>query len=354
MPTSSSSAAVADGRLPLLQVQGVRVYLAPDPRSEANLPVYPLREELALPETLDAGPVEARAVLGEQGLTGVANAVRGVFMVATSGDRSSPVLYAPNASTPYVLVPSVQMPLSSLRSGPLGPRSIADDRHRVVFHRPAAVVILDARDGSVIEVPVPDPTIAAAGWARDGRTVVARGRDAGWLIDPENYGVRRAENAVSPDWSDLVDSGGATVLRTFSGEGELTGTKDLRGPPLVPHGTSVSNTEGWVSTGAWLPETYQRAVQRSQGLMAAQGDLPPIPRVLAATEGPLVPAQCYRALGWGPSAVVFLESRSERAGFQGTVRRVLAWDVTRARLWRVADIGPASLMLGDFTGSFAI
>jgi hypothetical protein len=88
--------------------------------------------------------------------------------------------------------------------------------------------------------------------------------------------------------------------------------------------------------------------------MAAQGDLPPIPRVLAATEGPLVPAQCYRALGWGPSAVVFLESRSERAGFQGTVRRVLAWDVTRARLWRVADIGPASLMLGDFTGSFAI
>lgn len=354
VPTSSSSAAVADGRLPLLQVQGVRVYLAPDPRSEANLPVYPLREELALPETLAAGPVEARAVLGEQGLTGVANAVRGVFMVATSGDRSSPVLYAPNASTPYVLVRSVQMPLSSLRSGPLGPRSIADDRHRVVFHRPAAVVILDARDGSVIEVPVPDPTIAAAGWARDGRTVVARGRDAGWLIDPENYGVRRAENAVSPDWSDLVDSGGATVLRTFSGEGELTGTKDLRGPPLVPHGTSVSNTEGWVSTGAWLPETYQRAVQRSQGLMAAQGDLPPIPRVLAATEGPLVPAQCYRALGWGPSAVVFLESRSERAGFQGTVRRVLAWDVTRARLWRVADIGPASLMLGDFTGSFAI
>ncbi|GAA4399877.1 hypothetical protein GCM10023153_26560 [Ornithinibacter aureus] len=353
-PTPSPSAAVADGRLPLLTVQGVRVYLAPDPRSEANLPEYPLREELAFPQVLGAGPVGERAVLGEQGLTGVSTGVRGVFMVATSEDRSSPVLYAPNAPTPYVLVPSVRMPLASLRSGPLGPRSIDDDRHRVVFHRPAAVVILDARDGSVIEVPVPDPTIAAAGWARDGRTVVARGRDTGWLIDPESYGVRRAENAVSPDWSDLVDSGGATVLRTFSGEGELTGTKDLRGPPIVPHSTSVSTTEGWVSTGAWLPETYQREVQRSQGLMAAQGDLPPIPRVLAATEGPLVPAQCYRALGWGPSAVVFLEARSQRPGFQGAVRRVLAWDVTRARLWRVADIAPASLMDGDFTGFFAI
>ena len=40
------------------------------------------------------------------------------------------VLYAPNAPTPYVLVPSVRMPLASLRSGPLGPRSIDDDRHR--------------------------------------------------------------------------------------------------------------------------------------------------------------------------------------------------------------------------------
>ena len=88
----------------------MRVYLAPDPRSEANLPEYPLREELAFPQVLGAGPVGERAVLGEQGLTGVSTGVRGVFMVATSEDRSSPVLYAPNAPTPYVLVPSVRMP----------------------------------------------------------------------------------------------------------------------------------------------------------------------------------------------------------------------------------------------------
>jgi len=223
-----------------------------------------------------------------------------------------------------------------------------------VLHRPAGVVVVDARDGSMLEIPVPDPTLVVAGFARDGQTIVARGRDAGWVIDPRTAQVRRSEDAVSPDWSDLVDSGGAAVLRTFSGQGEITGSKDLRGPPVVPHSTSVANTEGWVSTGAFLPETYQREIERSQGLVAAQGDLPPVPRILAATEGPLVPAQCYRAMGWGPAAVVFFESRSQRPGFQGTVRRLLAWDVLRARLWRVADIEPAGVREGEFTGSYAI
>ncbi|HSF98756.1 MAG TPA: hypothetical protein VLA55_08700 [Ornithinibacter sp.] len=354
VPTPTLSTAVADGRLPLLEIQGARVYLAPDPRSEGRLPVYPLLDELAMPVNFGPGDRARRAVMGEAGLDGVAQAVRAVFMVATDRAGSSPVLYAPGAATPHVLVPQVRVPQTFGRPGPLGPRAISDDRHRIVLHRPAGVVVLDARDGSVIEVPVPDPTLLFAGWARDGQTIVARGRDAGWVINPRSADVQRSASAVSPDWSDLADSGGAAVLRTFSGRGEITGTKDLRGPPVVPHSVSVANTEGWVGSGAFLPETYQREIERSQGFVAAQGDLPPVPRVLAATEGPLVPAQCYRALGWGPAAVVFFESRSQRPGFQGTVRRVLAWDVLRARLWRVADIEPAGVRVGDFTGSYAI
>lgn len=354
VPTSTLSTGVADGRLPLLEIQGARVYLAPDPRTEGRLPVYPLLEELAFPVNFGPGDPARRAVMGEGGLSGVSQAVRSVFMVAVDGERSSLVIYAPGAPTPHVLVPQVRVRQPFGRSGPLGPRAISDDRHRIVLHRPAGVVVVDARDGSMLELPVPDPTLVVAGWARDGQSIVARGRDAGWVIDPRTAQARRSDDAVSPDWSDLVDAGGAAVLRTFSGQGEITGTKDLRGPPVVPHSSSVANTEGWVSTGAFLPETYQREVERSQGLVAAQGDLPPVPRVLAATEGPLVPAQCYRALGWGPAAVVFFESRSQRAGFQGTVRRVLAWDVLRARLWRVADIEPAGSGVGDFTGSYAI
>lgn len=354
VPTSTLSTGVADGRLPLLEIQGARVYLAPDPRSEGRLPVYPLLDELALPATLGPGGPSRWEVLGDAGVTGVPQAVRAVFMVGTEDGRSAPVVHAPGAATPYVLFPDVRLPRAFGRSGPLGARAISDDRHRVVFHRPAGVLVLDARDGSTLEVPVPDPTLVVAGWARDGRTVVARGRDSGWVIDPQTAGVRRSEAAVSPDWSDLVDAGGAAVLRTFSGGGEITGSKDLRGPPVVPHSPSVANTEGWVSTGAFLPETYQRELERSQGLVAAQGDLPPVPRVLAATEGPLVPAQCYRALAWAPAGVVLFESRSQRPGFQGTVRRVLAWDVLRARLWRVSDIDRAGSGVDDFTGSYAI
>ncbi|HWS57796.1 MAG TPA: hypothetical protein VN257_04595, partial [Actinotalea sp.] len=288
------------------------------------------------------------------GLAGVAEAIRAVYLVGSGQGWCSPVLYAPRAADPWVLTASVRVPQTFGRPGPAGTRAIADDRHRVVLHRPAGVVVLDARDGSVVEVPVPDPTLTVAGWARDGQSVVARGRDAGWLIDPGTAQVRRSGGAVGPDWSDLVDAGGAAVLRTFSGAGEITGSKDLRGPPLVPHSPSVANTEGWVGAGAFLPGTYQREVERSQGLVVAQGDLPPVPRVLAATEGPLVPAQCYRALAWAPVGVVLFESRSQRPGFQGTVRRVLAWDVTRARLWRVADIDPAGAGVGEFTGSYAI
>ena len=57
---------------------------------------------------------------------------------------------------------------------------------------------------------------------------------------------------------------------------------------------------------------------------------------------------------WGPQDTLLMESRSERPGFQGTVRRVLAWDVIGARLWQVADVDPAGSGVGDFSGRFAL
>ena len=207
---------------------------------------------------------------------------------------------------------------------------------------PAGSLVLDARDGAVVTVEVPDPTLSLAGWARDRTLVVARGRDYGWLIDPRTGELRKGRSAVNPDWADLAQGDAGAELRTFSGTGELTGIRLLLGAPVVPNTTSVSNTEGWVAGGAFLPGAYQRAVERTQGLVAVHSDLPPKPRVLAATTGPLVPKGAYRALAWGPRDVVLFESRSERAGFQGMVRRVLAWDVNEGLLYQVADVDRAA------------
>ena len=64
--------------------------------------------------------------------------------------------------------------------------------------------MLDARDGTVVTIEVPDPTLLMAGWARDRTTVVARGRFDGWLIDSRTHAVRPATAAVNPDWADLA------------------------------------------------------------------------------------------------------------------------------------------------------
>ena len=350
-PTAVPATVAADGTLPTAQVEGVTLYLAPDPPAEALLPRYPDAARLAIPRHLGPAATAIRAELGPG--AGVAEPLRAVYLVVAEGGGHRPVFFAPQA--PFqVEVAGVRVSQAQGGQSALGPRSVSDDRHRVVIPQPGRVVVLDARDGSVLEVEVPDPTLSLAGWARDRTTIVARGRDDGWLIDPATRSVRRSTRAVNPDWADLAQGEGSALLRTFDGSGELTSSEALLGPPVVPSTASVSNTEGWVVGGAFLPGAYQRAVDRSQGLVAVHSDLLPNPRVLAATEGPLVPKGAYRALGWGPRDVVLFESRSERAGFQGMVRRVLAWDVNDGRLFQVADVDRASSTVGEFSGTYTL
>ena len=351
-PRPSVTATVAaNGRMPTARVDGVTVYLAPDPPDEALLPRYPDAERLQIPRHLGPADMAIRAELGPGG--GVAEPLRAVFLVVAEGGGYHPVLFAPDA--PFqVEVPAMRVNQWEGVQSALGPRSISDDRHRVVIPQPGRVVVLDARDGSMVSVEVPDPTLSLAGWARDRTIIVARGRDDGWLINARTRAVTRAENAVAPDWADLAQDGGGGQLRSFSGGGELTGVEPLLGAPVVPNTASVSNTEGWVVGGAFLPGAYQATVERSQGLVAVHSDLPPTPRVLAASTGPLVPKGSYRALGWGPRDVVLFESRSERAGFQGMVRRVLAWDVNEGLLYQVADVDRAAAAPGEFSGTYTL
>ena len=342
------------GRLESVLVDGIPVFLAPDPENEARLPRYPDAGALAIPRHLGPGDAASRAVVGVDGVRGVPQRIRAVFLVVAEDGRRSPVVHVPQASPPHVLFPEVRVYEWPGTTSVLGPRSIADDRHRVALPQPGRLVVLDARDGSLTEIEVPDPTLASAGWSHDGMTVVARGRDAGWLVNPATGAVRKASGPVEPDWFDLADVGGSTGLRSFSGMGELTGSRPLPGQPVVPIGASVANLEGWVARSAYLPGAYQDQVLRTQGLVVVQGDQRPTPRVLAATTSVLVPKGAYRVLTWGPQDTLLMESRSERPGFQGTVRRVLAWDVIGARLWQVADVDPAGSGVGDFSGRFAL
>jgi hypothetical protein len=352
-PTATARVA-ANGRMPTAKVDGVTVFLAPSPPDEALLPRYPEAVRLQIPRHIGPADPAIRAELGAGG--GVAGPLRAVYLVVSTGGGYHPVFFAPDA--PFqVEVPTVRIALWEGVQSLLGPRSISDDRHRVVIPQPGRVVVLDARNGSATSIEVPDPTLTLAGWARDRSTVVARGRDDGWLVVPTTGAVTRAARAVNPDWADLSQGeggAGGAWLRTFSGSGLLTGTEPLLGPPVVPNTASVSNTEGWVAGGAFLPGAYQRALDRSQGLVAVQSDLPPNPRVLAAATGPLVPKASYRALGWGPQDVVLFESRSERAGFQGMVRRVLAWDVNEGLLYQVADVDRAAAAPGEFSGTYTL
>ena len=354
-PSATVRATVAaDGQLPTAQVEGVTVYLAPDPPDEAFLPRYPDAARLKIPRHLGPADPTIRAELGPGG--GVTEPLRAAFLVVAEGGGHHLVLFAPDA--PFqVEVPGLRVDQAAGNgvNAVLGPRSISDDRHRLVLPQPGRVVVLDVRDGTVVTIEVPDPTLLMAGWARDRTTVVARGRFDGWLIDSRTHAVRPATAAVNPDWADLAQGDREPAqLRTFSGSGELTGGRALLGAAVVPDTASVSNTEGWVAGGVFLPGAYQSAIGRSQGLVAVHSDLPPTPRVLAATPGPLVPAGAYRALTWAPRDVVLFESRSERAGFQGLVRRVLAWDVNEGVLYQVADVDRAATTPGEFSGTYAL
>ncbi|HET6968341.1 MAG TPA: hypothetical protein VFI44_08700, partial [Ornithinibacter sp.] len=113
-------------------------------------------------------------------------------------------------------------------------------------------------------------------------------------------------------------------------------------------------TEGWGSAHASLGPTFVGATSRSQGLVAVQGDLRPVPRVLAASRTPGVPKGAYRPLLWGPRDVVLLESRSYQGLSGSPTLRLLAWDVIEGSLVRVGEVGPVRATGDGFTGAYAL
>lgn len=349
-------------RLRTADVGGVTVDLAPEPGEETALVPYRDAATLGLGSTIGFDDALRLPKLGpEAGRTGNTASVRAVLLAWSPGAEGLlPVLHLPRAEggLEYLACSGVQLvradPTQTGQGIVLHPRAVRDDRLAVVLPQPGEVVVLDARDGTSLRIPVPDSTIHLAGWAKDNRTVVARGTDRTWLVDTVERTTTPALVPAGAGWVDLVTVDGVTELRTFSAAGVSTGTRSLRGPVIEVDGETVGNTEAWASAHASLGQTYVGAVGRTQGLVAVQADLRPTPRVLAATRSPAVPKGCYRPLAWGPQDVVVLESRSFAGLTSRPTLRLLAWDVIGGGLSYVGEVGPVAATAGGFTGSYAL
>lgn len=360
---TATGAPIAPQRLTSADVGGVSVVLAPEPGDETVLPRYAGAEALALGRQIgfeDAGPL---AKLGPTtGLMRQDAAVRAVLLAWTPGAEGLVVvLHTPGGGDgrQYLVCSGVPLvradPTETGQGMLLHPRTVRDDRRAVVVPQPGEVVVLDARTGTAQRIAVPDPGLFATGWAKDNRTVVARGAKGTWLVDTTSGSVQRATAPVGAGWLDLVTTDdGVTTLRSFAASGRLTDSRPLRAPAIEVTGETIGNTEGWASAHAYLGQTFAGAVARSQGLLAVQGDLRPTPRVLAATRTPGVPKGAYRPLTWGPQDVVVLESRSYQGLSDTPTMRLLAWNVIDGTLALVGEVGPVRMVGYGFTGAFAL
>ena len=361
--SATPSTPTTPSRLANAVVGGATVDLAPDPGSEALLAPYPAAESMGMPPRL--GFAESRLV---PALNPIAArrvnfaSVRAVLLAAIGepGGSVTPVIHTPRGPDPYLALNRVVLRPTSGPDGDSGdlldPRTISDDRRRLVFPQPGAVVVADAREGTSATFEVPDEFLTHAGWAKDGSTVVAWGGERSWTVDVVSGKVVEVEpGPARPGWVDLhTGRDGTTSLRSFSGAGRFTGSRPLRGAPISVFGSTVSNTEAFAAASTFLGQTYIGATTRHQGLVAAQGDLRPVPRVLAASTDPAVPRGAFRPLVWGPKDVILLESRSFPTGAGAPVIRVLAWDVIGGTLTRVSEVGPVRRADGGFTGSYVL
>ncbi len=316
-------------------LDGVTVLLAPSPAQEARLPLAPERELLAVPDPLGPGdPGDAENLPS----AGVAAPVLALYLVRTQRSGLSPVVQTPAAdggSGKWVLPVSVGVSEDPGGTA-IGPRTISDGRRWLVLHSPGRLVVFEVSTGTWTVLQVRDPTLRVSGWSPGGRLVVARGRDHEWVADPLRGSVERADQPVYPGRHELVWDGAATVVRTYDDDGVLSGQDPVPGPTVVPSGNSASSVGGSVAAHAFLPGRYQEEVGRSQGVVATSvgGSV----RVLAAAFPAGSTAIRYRVLRWADEGRLLVESLADSDGDTPSSRRVLLWDVSGNRLYRVGDL----------------
>ncbi len=313
---------------------------------------------LGLPRPFGPGPDRPLELLSA---AGSGASVRAVFVVRVGDDRYQPAVLLPRQAPRPLLVGMAalhRVPAGDgLTARLVGPRTIDDGRHRLVFPQPGAVVVLEVRSGRAHRFPVDDPDLDRAAWAADGRTIVAGSAHTDWLVDAVTGRAARASGPVQAGRTDLVSPGGEVVVRAFSPGGVLSGERPVGGPTVQVFGRSASGLGESVCRAGLFGEVVSTG-GRTQGLVAVLDEPAPRPRLLAAPAGPDTALPAYRPLAWGPHDTVLLESRTLPSGAGRPVLRVLAWDVARDRIYRVTEVegGAETSASGgeEFTGDWAL
>ena len=353
-PTSTQGLA-----LDSVMVDGARVMLGPTPQGERQLARWPLASATGLPDTVDLSPASPATPLG----AGASGRVRMVLLRAAGGGRLQPVAYIPGRESPYAALDLTLARVTDASGNPapmLGPRTISDDGHRLLFPQRGEVVVVDVRTAAVTHIAVPGRQVMTPGWAKDGRTVVVEGDGdfgpgAPALVDTDTRRVSPVAGRVCADWSALVGQGGADpLLVSGSARGVVSDERRVPLPGLDPWRGSVANLEGWTASAAFLGVDLQNRVGAAQGMVAVQTDTVLRPLLLLATDAPGVMKGAYVALGWSRADTVLFASRTNPRPDGYSDVRVLAWDVINARLWQVLTLGSTGAAPGQLNGEVAL
>ena len=303
---------------PGVSVAGATVLLAPDPRAEPLLPLYPDVGRPRPPATPRARPRPAPGdpLAGREHGVGPGRLPR--------PDRGGPRTSRPSSCRARrrasQLVAMAPLRGHGRRRRQPRPRArAADDRRRAAPARVRA-----AGGGRRPRGPQrPDPALPGQGRRPPDRGLGDRRAHRRRVERVRGVARRHPHRAGDPcgepgqrrmGGHHASPAGGRPSARTPVG-GRLISLKSMEGPALDVYGESVSNTEGWACRGAYFG-AVAATNGRMQGLVAVQGDLRPTPRILAAPASG--PHTTYRPLAWGPRDTVLLESWStDEAGAPG-------------------------------------
>lgn len=296
------------------------------------------RSQLALPDVLTFGPETTMPTLGDVGNNSAP--VRAVLL-RRAANGLHPVLVRPTLSKPFMVVDTITLVPNVDEGGntsePLEVTAVANDRRHVMFLQPNKVLVLDAFSGKVTAFVVADPHLEGGGWTPDGKSVIAWSQSRQWRITPATGSADRlGQVGTNPGRHRLVvDGDGSTRVLEFDDQGNNTRT--IAGPRVLSQvwGTTFTNVEGGLATGASLNESAEvlannvYAGKLFQGVFAVDRDGMTSARLLLApgTEG--VSLGCCEVLGWAYNDQVLIRWNG---------RDLLAWNVGTGRLTRVSTL----------------
>ncbi len=315
---------------------GPAVTMSVSPAEEASLPWLQDSVPVAFPTRLG---FDANATLPQLSRTAGVAAKAAAVLVRELPKTLHPVVYVPGLADAYLEIDTVDLKLFDADTNDpvlaLGPRVIHPDGHRLGFVQPGAVVFVDLTTATVSRVAIPVVDAREGGWTINGSFVVTNGQ-RGWRVDPGATAATEVALPISdatvqirPNGSDPSDT--SAQVRVYAPDGSVvrasTRPVDL-GDPWAP---SVTSMRGWSATGVWLTGRLESDLKAYQGIYVMLPDAQIGERLLAIPMADGQFKQGVTPLSWAGSVLIYRSDTS----FD---HRLLAWDVSTGKQWRVSDL----------------